>query len=231
MAEAVKVAVRCRPFNGREKERNATLIIEMVGNTTKISDPVSGKVKDYSFDYSYWSHDGFEEDENGYLNAVGGSKYADQAAVMKDLGIGVLENAWHGFHSCVFAYGQTGSGKSYSIVGYGSNKGIIPQTCATMFDRIDQQTTDTIRFEVEASMMEIYNEKMRDLLNPKMTDKLKIRETKQLGVYVESLTTAAVKSYKVRTSTGCTPSLYNPHPYCHRCPRCHADYPPPCVQI
>ena len=195
MSEAVRVAVRCRPFNARERERNATLIISMAGNTTKITDPVSGKVKDYTFDYSYWSHDGFAEREDGYLEATAGSTYADQRAVMQDLGIGVLENAWTGFHSCVFAYGQTGSGKSYSIVGYGANKGIIPQICKTMFDRTAEQTSSDRRFEVEASMMEIYNEKMRDLLNPKMTDKLKIRETKQLGVYVESLTTTAVKSY------------------------------------
>jgi hypothetical protein len=54
-AISVKVAVRCRPFNGREKERNATLIIEMVGNTTKITDPrPDGKTKDFTFDYSYW---------------------------------------------------------------------------------------------------------------------------------------------------------------------------------
>lgn len=29
----------------------------------------------------------------------------------------VLDNAWNGFHCCLFAYGQTGAGKSYSMVG------------------------------------------------------------------------------------------------------------------
>lgn len=29
----------------------------------------------------------------------------------------------------LFAYGQTGSGKSYSMVGYGEDKGIIPLAC------------------------------------------------------------------------------------------------------
>ena len=37
---SVKVAVRVRPFNGREKEANAKRIIEMEGKTTKITDPV-----------------------------------------------------------------------------------------------------------------------------------------------------------------------------------------------
>ncbi len=40
-----------------------------------------------------------------------------------DLGEGVLHNAWAGYNCSLFAYGQTGSGKSYSMVGYGANKG------------------------------------------------------------------------------------------------------------
>ena len=46
-----------------------------------------------------------------------------QIQVFDDLGRGVLANAWKGYNCSLFAYGQTGSGKSYSIVGYGSNKG------------------------------------------------------------------------------------------------------------
>jgi hypothetical protein len=38
--------------------------------------------------------------------------------------VGVLKNAWEGYNASLFAYGQTGSGKSYSVVGYGANKGI-----------------------------------------------------------------------------------------------------------
>ena len=47
-----------------------------------------------------------------------------QMRVYDDLGKGVLANAWAGFNTSLFAYGQTGSGKSWSIVGYGANKGI-----------------------------------------------------------------------------------------------------------
>lgn len=46
--------------------------------------------------------------------------------VYNDLGKGVLKNAWEGFNTSLFAYGQTGSGKSWSIVGYGANKGNLP---------------------------------------------------------------------------------------------------------
>ena len=46
-----------------------------------------------------------------------------QKKVYNELGMGVLNNAWEGFNSTLFAYGQTGSGKSWSMVGYGVNKG------------------------------------------------------------------------------------------------------------
>ena len=43
--------------------------------------------------------------------------------VFNDLGQGILKNAWSGYNATLFAYGQTGSGKSYSVIGYGPNKG------------------------------------------------------------------------------------------------------------
>ncbi|EDV18828.1 uncharacterized protein TRIADDRAFT_62704, partial [Trichoplax adhaerens] len=129
--EAVKVAVRVRPFNSR-------------------------------------SHDGFIEDDNGVLVGTG-PKYASQRAVFDDLGQGVLNNAFEGYNCSLFAYGQTGSGKSYSMVGYGPNKGIVPITCDELFKAIEADKGDT-KYEVTFSMLEIYNEQVRDLLirnNPK----------------------------------------------------------------
>jgi hypothetical protein len=49
--------------------------------------------------------------------------------VYKAVGVEILDNAWQGYHCCLFAYGQTGAGKSYSMVGYGANKGIVPISC------------------------------------------------------------------------------------------------------
>jgi len=51
-----------------------------------------------------------------------------------------LANAWEGYHCCLFAYGQTGAGKSYSMVGYGANKGIVPISCEEIFKRISSNT-------------------------------------------------------------------------------------------
>lgn len=52
-------------------------------------------------------------------------KYADQRHVFEQVGLEILQNAWDGYHCCLFAYGQTGAGKSYSMVGYGANKVFI----------------------------------------------------------------------------------------------------------
>jgi hypothetical protein len=65
-----------------------------------------------------------------------GNKYADQQLVYESVGTEILDNAWQGYHCCLFAYGQTGSGKSYSMIGYGANKGIIPISCEEIFRRI-----------------------------------------------------------------------------------------------
>merc|ERR550532_1096716 len=90
----------------------------------------------FTFDESFWSHDGFIE-ENGVHLPAPGSRYADQRKVFDTFGIRVLNNAWDGFHCCLFAYGQTGAGKSYSMVGWGKNKGIVPISCEEIFQRIE----------------------------------------------------------------------------------------------
>ena len=42
----------------------------MVGNLTRLfdaDDPTNGKHRDYTFDYSFWSHDEFDVNETGYF--------------------------------------------------------------------------------------------------------------------------------------------------------------------
>jgi len=74
---SVKVAVRVRPFNEREMKQNAEVCVKMEGPTTTIIDPATGKGKPYTFDYSFWSHDGFTEREDGYWVPEEGGNYAD----------------------------------------------------------------------------------------------------------------------------------------------------------
>lgn len=94
---------------------NAKCCLKMKGVQTIIEHPESKKDKIFSFDFSYWSHDGYKENPDGEL--VGTNKqYATQRQVFNDLGQNVLDNAFGGYNSSLFAYGQTGAGKSYSMV-------------------------------------------------------------------------------------------------------------------
>ena len=195
---SVKVAVRVRPFNTREKDNNSVCCIEMTENQTTIKDEL-GQPKTFTFDHSFWSHDCYIELENGYLSPDDSGKYTDQKIVFETLGKQILDNAWEGYHCCLFAYGQTGSGKSYSMVGYGANKGIVPISCEEIFKRIGENKDPQIHYEVEVSMLEIYNEKVQDLLvpiNKRPPTGLKIRESKALGVFVADLTKYPVSSYE-----------------------------------
>ncbi|KAL3320977.1 hypothetical protein Ciccas_000337 [Cichlidogyrus casuarinus] len=167
--ENLKVAVRVRPFNQREKDRNARLIVKMDGGTTHLENPEkSSDIKTFSYDFSYWSHDGFQSDQEGIVIPEPGSNYADQRMVFNDLGKGVLANAFDGYNCSLFAYGQTGAGKSYSM-----------------------------SYLVTISMLEIYNEQIRDLLSSKKTPGgLQLRQSQSLGFYVQDLTQVPVGSYQ-----------------------------------
>ena len=61
------------------------------------------------------------------------------------------------YYCCLFAYGQTGADKSYSIVGYGNNKGIVPISCEEIFNGINENKDPNLHFEIEVIMLEIYN--------------------------------------------------------------------------
>ncbi|KAI9591855.1 hypothetical protein BDF19DRAFT_453694 [Syncephalis fuscata] len=190
MSGNIKVVVRVRPLNGREVARGATCLIRMEGNQTIITRPPNPNdptakpdVKSFAYDHSYWSFD------------PKAPNYASQAIVYSDLGKELLDHAFEGYNTCIFAYGQTGAGKSYSMVGYGEDKGIIPLTCEELFQRVDRLSTDDLQINVEVSYMEIYCERVRDLLNPKNKNNLRVREHPSLGPYVEDLSKLVVNSY------------------------------------
>ena len=144
------------------------------------------ETKSFTFDKSYWS-----------AGPKDGPRYASQQTLYEDLGRELLDKSFEGFNTCIFAYGQTGSGKSYSMMGYGEDRGIIPLICEALFTRIGQlQDADAnLTCTVEVSYTEIYQEKVRDLLNPGNKGALRVREHLATGPYVEGLSQLAVQSF------------------------------------
>ena len=193
---SIVVAVRVRPFNQREKDLRSKLCVKMNNNTTILYN-TTGKERSFTFDHSFWSHNAYNEEEDGYLRPKG-KRYADQAVVYEKVGKQVLNNALGGFHCCLFAYGQTGSGKSYSMIGYGANRGIVPIISQEVFNVAKEQKSDSKSFHIKFTMLEIYNEKVQDLMlniNKRNKAGLKIRESKKHGVFVQGLSKHVVKSY------------------------------------
>ncbi|XP_071891372.1 kinesin-like protein KIF16B isoform X6 [Anas platyrhynchos] len=193
---SVKVAVRVRPMNRREKDLNAKFIISMEKNKTTITNlkiPEGGtgdtgreRTKTFTYDFSYFSADSKSP------------SFVCQETVFKNLGTDVLKSAFEGYNACVFAYGQTGSGKSYTMMGNVGDAGLIPRICEGLFSKISEKTKrNEASFRTEVSYLEIYNERVRDLLRRKSskTNNLRIREHPKEGPYVEDLSKHLVQNY------------------------------------
>ncbi|XP_066243202.1 kinesin-like protein KIF16B isoform X4 [Saccopteryx leptura] len=193
---SVKVAVRVRPMNRREKDLEAKFIIQMEKSKTVITNlkiPEGGtgdsgreRTKTFTYDFSFYSADTKSPD------------YVSQEMVFKTLGTDVVKSAFEGYNACVFAYGQTGSGKSYTMMGNSGDCGLIPRICEGLFSRINETTRwDEASFRAEVSYLEIYNERVRDLLRRKSskTFNLRVREHPKEGPYVEDLSKHLVQNY------------------------------------
>lgn len=191
---SIAVAVRVRPFNDRELKQHSQCIIGMPSKVQctlrSPSDAASHPPRSYTFDHAFWTHSQTELPPGG--------TFADQQAVYEALGTPILDNAFHGYNSCLFAYGQTGSGKTFTMMGSPAMPGVIPQLCHALFQRADAliqaEAADAVSIiTVECSYLEIYNENVRDLLNAGGSSALKVRQHPRRGVYVEGLTKVGVK--------------------------------------
>ncbi|TMW56790.1 hypothetical protein Poli38472_006800 [Pythium oligandrum] len=178
-------------MNSRETQLGSQCIIQVVDGTTVVirspqSESASTTVesprgaagdpsgtKQFTFDHAYFTD-------------------STQIQVYNDVARPIVDQALQGYNGTIFAYGQTGSGKTHTMMGSGDDHGIIPLMNEDLFQRIAQATTDSTKYLVTVSFLEIYNEVIKDLLNP--SDKLlKIREHPDMGIYVEQLAELVVK--------------------------------------
>ncbi|XXG59350.1 hypothetical protein AAC387_Pa04g1452 [Persea americana] len=81
----------------------------------------------------------------------------------------LVQSALDGYKVCIFAYGQTGSGKTYTMMGRPEaydQKGLIPRSLEQIFQTSQSLLAQGWTYKMQASMLEIYNETIRDLLSP-----------------------------------------------------------------
>ncbi|KAK8748586.1 hypothetical protein OTU49_015872, partial [Cherax quadricarinatus] len=170
-AETVKVIVRCRPMNRREKDLGCECVVVMDGLTCGLVNPDDKDAgpKNFTFDGAYF----IDSTTEGIYN---------------DVAFPLVESVLEGYNGTVFAYGQTGCGKSFTMQGVidpPTQRGIIPRAFEHIFEVI--QTSENMKYLVLASYLEIYNEEIRDLLGTDVKKKLDLKEHPDKGVYVQGL--------------------------------------------
>ncbi|CAJ1389547.1 unnamed protein product [Effrenium voratum] len=77
----------------------------------------------------------------------------------------IVDAVANGYNGAVIAYGQTGAGKTYTMIGpKGPCRGVAPRAVAGIFAGLRKAS-----WRIEVSVLEVYNEKVRDLLAPGST--------------------------------------------------------------
>jgi len=68
-----------------------------------------------------------------------------------------------GYNVCIFAYGQTGTGKTFTMEGTERNRGVNYRTLEELF-KIAEERKESATYDLSVSVLEVYNEQIRDLL-------------------------------------------------------------------
>uniref|UniRef100_A0A8C6RUF6 Kinesin-like protein n=1 Tax=Nannospalax galili TaxID=1026970 RepID=A0A8C6RUF6_NANGA len=181
ICDNVKVVVRCRPLNEREKSmcyRQAVSVDEMRGAiTVHKTDSSNEPPKTFTFDTVF----GPESKQLDVYNLTARP---------------IIDSVLEGYNGTIFAYGQTGTGKTFTMEGVRAVpelRGIIPNSFAHIFGHIAKAEGDT-RFLVRVSYLEIYNEEVRDLLGKDQTQRLEVKERPDVGVYIKDLSAYVVNN-------------------------------------
>ncbi|CAD7961620.1 unnamed protein product [Amoebophrya sp. A25] len=190
---SIYVALRIRPFVPREQLAHETRVLNCSNGQLQLQNPHGGQVSGFT---------GFDEVMDSSVDSSD-PYYADQKLVYEKVGTRILNQVLDGYSTALFAYGQTGSGKTTSIMGDVEDDeqlGILPRLLRALFE---ETKSDSSRV-VKCSVLEVYNERLRDLLIPrgdgsKEPAKLDIRCHPELGNYVPGLTQELIGGVKDAT--------------------------------
>ncbi|KAG7392671.1 hypothetical protein PHYPSEUDO_015059 [Phytophthora pseudosyringae] len=187
-AENIRVAVRCRPMNDRENREQAVSCFTCGPDGSAVLTNMDNPAEkhEFGFDFVYGCD-------------------SKQESVFEDIGVPLLNRAFGGYNGTIFAYGQTGSGKSFSMTGVTGGaevlEGLIPRVNRAIFERVAKERVENpnMRFLIECSFFEIYNEIIYDLLDSSGNGKknkggLEIKEHSVLGIYVKDLQERVVET-------------------------------------
>lgn len=183
----IRVFCRVRPLLDKEE----STVISYPTSTDNLGRGVelthTGKKYSFTFD-KVFNHDASQEDVFVEISQL-------------------VQSALDGYKVCIFAYGQTGSGKTYTMMGKQDApelKGLIPRSVEQIFETSRGLLSQGWRYKMQASMLEIYNESIRDLLasnrgsdpNPPTGKQYTIKHDQNGNTHVSDLTIVDVCSTK-----------------------------------
>jgi len=177
-SEGLKVTVRFRPMNRREKEEESNHVCVKLADNQRACQVINPEYP--------------KRPMTSYFDCIYGPS-STQEEVYKYSGEPLVKSIIEGYNATLFAYGQTGSGKTFSMMGVlGTEmRGIQPRVIEDLFDYIENQPEGCEdEYTVQISMCEIYLEKLRDLFNP-INDNLPIKQNAKQGIYIDG----AVEQY------------------------------------
>lgn len=146
----IKVIVRVRPLNTREKCENAKSCLSYSEDPQRIILDCKPEPRVFCFD--------FIANEN-----------MSQNDLFTVFGKSICDYGLEGYNVCLFAYGQTGAGKTYTMQGSldpfdKSEWGLQPRIIDNIFILLSQMKKNSYDFLVKCSYIEVYNEQIIDLV-------------------------------------------------------------------
>lgn len=174
----VRVAVRLRPYMGKEDEKGEGLCVRGLDsqNLEIINWRNATETVKYHFDVFH------------------GEQTTQQQVFLSSVKP-ILPHILSGQNASVFAYGPTGAGKTHTMLGSSQQPGVIPRAVREVFNLVKAKNEDEgWDYTIGMSYLEIYNEKVLDLLSPNSHD-LPIREDKDKNILIPGLTHTTISSF------------------------------------
>ncbi|XP_010531348.1 PREDICTED: kinesin-like protein KIN-14A isoform X2 [Tarenaya hassleriana] len=172
----IRVFCRCRPLNKEETSSGCSTIADFDGANDGELGITTGNSfkKTFKFDRVFTPKDG----------------QVDVFADASPLVVSVLD----GYNVCIFAYGQTGTGKTFTMEGTPQNRGVNYRTLEQLFE-VAKERRETVSYNISVSVLEVYNEQIRDLLATSPgSKKLEIKQSPEGSHHVPGLVEAKVES-------------------------------------
>ncbi|KAL2241101.1 UNVERIFIED_CONTAM: Kinesin-like protein KIN-14R [Sesamum indicum] len=171
----IRVFCRCRPLSKTEHVAGCASVVDFdAAKDGELGVLSNGSTKKtFKFDRVYTPKD-------------------DQVDVFADAAPMVI-SVLDGYNVCIFAYGQTGTGKTFTMEGTEANRGVNYRTLEELF-RISKERKDTCTYNISVSVLEVYNEQIRDLLATETSKKLEIKQASEGFHHIPGIVEAKVEN-------------------------------------